>query len=181
MLIPAIILSVIAIWLAFVYNRFVHARNLTREAWSGIDAQLKRRHDLIPRLVEAVKGSMNFEKGLLVEVTNLRTQSLSVGSVRQRGTVEQALSSSLHSLFAVVEGYPELKSNQNILELQRSLSETEDQIQLARRYYNGTVREFNTRLQTFPNNLVAGAFGFKEAEYFELNAEAERTAPDITL
>ena len=181
MLVPIIIVSVVAAWLAALYNRFVRARNLTKEAWGGIDAQLKRRHDLIPRLVEAVKGSMDFEKGLLVEVTSLRTQSLSAGSVRQRGAVEQALSSSLHSLFAIAEAYPELKSNQNILDLQRNLSETEDQIQLARRYYNGTVRDFNTRIQMFPNNLVASMFGFKEAEYFELNAEAERTAPDIKL
>jgi LemA protein len=142
--------------LIVLYNRLVRLRNMVREGWSGIDVQLKRRANLIPNLVETVKGYIGHERDLLEKVTRLRSQSLQTGDLGEKQRVENALTGGLAHLFAVAEGYPELKANQNFQELQTQLSEIEDQIQLARRYYNGTVRNLNIAIESFPGNLVAG-------------------------
>ncbi len=171
----------IVVWMVILYNDIIHRRNLVREAWSGIETQLKRRHDLIPRVVDAVKGYMKYEKELLERITMQRTMSMSVNSIKEKGENENALSTSLRSLFAVAENYPDLKSNRSVTELQKALIDTEDQLQYARRYYNGTVRDFNTRLQTFPGNIVGSIFSFKPAEYFALENDAERETPSAKL
>jgi LemA protein len=167
------------LWFVALYNRFIRGKNLVQEAWSGIDVQLKRRHDLIPNLVETVKGYMQYERSVLQEITDLRSKSMSATSVGEKGAVENALSRTLKSLFAVAEAYPDLKANQNFLDLQRNLTDIEEQVQLARRYYNGTVRDFNILVEAFPSALVASMFGFKLAEFFELEAAAERELPSV--
>jgi LemA protein len=166
-------------WSVSVYNRFVRLRNLMAEAWSGIDVQLKRRVDLIPNLVETVKGYAGHEKELFEKIAASRAQSVSAGSVREQAAAESALTASLRTLFAVAEAYPDLKANTNFLELQKSLAEIEDQIQMARRYYNGTVRENNVLVDSFPSNLVARMAGFTKADFFELEDSAERKAPQV--
>jgi len=175
------LIVVLALWLVSIYNRLVRKRNLVEEGWSGIEVQLKRRANLIPNLVEAVKGYMGHERGVLEKVTELRGQSLQGGPPAQRGAVESALAGALGKLLAVAEGYPDLKANQNFLGLQGSLSEVEEQIQLARRYYNGAVRDLNIAVQSFPANLVASRFGFKEAEFFELEDPADRAVPQVNF
>jgi LemA protein len=167
------------LWFIGLYNRFIRGKNLMQEAWSGIDVQLKRRHDLIPNLVETAKGYMQYERSVLQEITELRSKSMSATSVGEKGAVENALSRTLRSLFAVAEAYPDLKANQNFLDLQKNLTDTEEQIQLARRYYNGTVRDFNILVEAFPSALVASMFGFKLAEFFEIEAVAEREVPSV--
>lgn len=164
---------VVAFWLALTYNRFVTLRNRVREAWADIDVQLKRRYDLIPNLVETVKGYATHEKELLENVTKARAQAMGAQTIKERGDAENALSQTLKSLFAVSENYPQLKASENFLELQRELTDTEDKIQASRRFYNGNVRDFNTMLQSFPQNTVAGVFSFKAAEFFEIT-EAEK-------
>ncbi|MEJ5349899.1 MAG: LemA family protein [Desulfosoma sp.] len=154
-----------------IYNRLVRAKNLVEEAWSGIDVQLKRRTDLIPNLIETVKGYMQHERGVLDQVTRLRARSLAAGSVEERASAEGAMSRALGALFALAENYPDLKANQNFLELQSTLTGIEEQIQLARRYYNGTVRDLNILVESFPSNLLASAFGFRKAPFFEIGEE----------
>lgn len=178
---PAIILLILLLWLAFIYNQFIRERNLIREAWSGIDTQLKRRHDLIPLLVDSVKGYMQYEQSLLKEVTELRGRSMNSSSPKVKGEAERVLSERLRSLFALAEAYPDLKSSTTVLDLQKNLSELEDQIQLARRYYNGTVRNFNIRVESFPSNFVAQLFRFRQHEYFQLDGPTERAVPQIEL
>ncbi len=167
---------VIVLWLILTYNRFVTLRNRVKEAWADIDVQLKRRYDLIPNLVETVKGYAVHERELLEKVTQARTQAMGAQTIKERGDAENALSQTLKSLFAVSENYPDLKASQNFLELQRELTDTEDKIQASRRFYNGNVRDFNTMLQSFPQNTVAGIFNFKTAEFFEI-AEASQKEP----
>jgi LemA protein len=174
-----LVLAAGLLWLVALYNRFIRGKNLMQEAWSGIDVQLKRRHDLLPNLLETVKGYMQYERGVLQEITDLRSRSISATSVREKGEAENALSQTLRSLFAVAEAYPDLKANQNFLDLQKNLTDIEEQIQLARRYYNGTVRDFNIMVEAFPSALVASMFGFKLAEYFEIEAPAEREVPAV--
>ncbi|HSO20154.1 MAG TPA: LemA family protein [Desulfosarcina sp.] len=165
--------------LIVLYNRLVLLRNMVREGWSGIDVQLKRRANLIPNLVETVKGYMGHERDLLQKVTELRSQSMQAGGVGEQQRVENALSGGLARLFAVAEGYPDLKANQNFQDLQVQLSAIEDQIQLARRYYNGTVRNLNIAIESFPGNLVAGWFAFQPAEFFEIEDAADRAVPKV--
>ncbi len=167
-------LGVIILWLIFIYNGLVKMRNRTNEAWSDIDVQLKRRYDLIPNLVETVKGYAKHERELFEKVTKARTAAMGAETVKEQEQAENMLTGALKSLFAVAENYPDLKASQNFLELQRELSDTENKIQAARRFYNGNVRDFNTKIQSFPNNLIAGMLGFKIRDFFELEEEAAK-------
>ncbi len=167
--------------LVAIYNRLVRNKNLVQEGWSGIDVQLKRRADLIPNLIETVKGYMGHERGVLEKLTELRAKSLQATQVGEKGRVEGALGAALGNLFAVAENYPDLKASQNFIELQKSLADLEDQIQMARRYYNGAVRNLNILIGSFPSNLVAGAFNFTPAEYFELEDTGERAVPKVAF
>ncbi len=164
-----------------IYNRLVKNRNLVQEAWSGIDVQLKRRADLIPNLLEAVKGYMGHERGIMERVTELRAQSRQAGSVGEKAQAEGLLGAALGNLLAVAENYPDLKASQNFLELQRSLADIEEQLQLARRYYNGTARNLNILIGSFPSNLIAERFGFQPVEYFEIAAAQDREVPKISF
>ena len=157
-----------------VYNSLVQAKILVDEAWSGIDVQLKRRYDLIPNLVETVKGYAKHEKSTFEKVTELRNAAMNADSIEKKGELENQLSATLKTLFAVAENYPELKANENFIKLQDSLSEIETELQGARRYYNGTVRDFNTKIMVFPNNLIAGILGFKAREFFAAEEEAKK-------
>lgn len=165
---------IIVLWLIFTFNNLIMRRYRVREAWSDIDVQLKRRYDLIPNLVEAVKGYMVHERTVFENVTNARTKALGAQTKEEKAGAENMLSNTLKTLFAVSENYPELKANVNFLELQRELSDTENKIQAARRFYNGNVMEYNTKIAVFPNNLIVGILGFGKEEFFGLENEAER-------
>ena len=165
----------------FIYNKFIRLRNMVEEGWSGIEVQLKRRANLIPNLLETVKGYMGHERELLSKVTELRSQSMQERAVGEKARLEEKLSRSLANVFAVAEGYPELKANQNFSELQAELSEIEDQIQLARRYYNGTVRNLNIQVESFPGNIIAGIFKFTRAEFFEIEDPDDRAVPEVSF
>lgn len=171
----------LVLWFVGIYNGLVRLRNQMREAWSGIDVQLKRRYDLIPNLVETVKGYASHERELLERVTQARAQAQAVQGVAEKGVAEANLTNAIRGLFAVVENYPELKANQGFLELQGSLQQIEDDLQMARRYYNGTVRELNTAVESFPSNIVAGIGHFQQAEFFEVESAAEREAPKVAF
>lgn len=175
----AAIAAVVIIYLIVVFNRLVRQRNVVREGWSGIDVQLKRRTDLVPNLVETVKAYATHERSLFEEIAARRTASVAAGDVSGKANAERALSGSLSKLMAVAEAYPELKANQNFLELQKQLAEIEDQIQMARRYYNGAVRNLNISIQSFPDVIVARSLGFREEPFFELESRAEAAAPQI--
>jgi len=162
-----IVLVLVGVWLVAVYNGLIRLKNRVDEAWSDIDVQLKRRYDLIPNLVNTVKGYAAHESQVFEKVTEARAKALSAGTVGEKQQAENMLTGALKSVFAVAENYPELKANQNFLELQRELSDTENKIQAARRFYNGNVRDFNTKIQVFPNNLIAGSLNFKSREFFE--------------
>lgn len=177
---PIVIVVLIALWAVSIYNGLVSGRNLVKEAASGIDVQLKRRHDLIPKLVETVKGYMGHESGVLEEVARLRSQAQSAGSFAAKGEAESALSTQLRSVFALAENYPDLKANQNFMDLQKTVAALEDEIQMARRYYNGTVRNFNTRIASFPDVLIARMLDCKEFEYFGASDE-DRSDPKISF
>ncbi len=164
-----------------IYNRLVTNKNMVAEGWSGIDVQLKRRADLIPNLIEAVKGYMGHERGVLDQVTELRAQSLKAEGVGDKAKVEGALGAALGNLFAVAENYPDLKASANFIQLQQSLADIEDQIQLSRRYYNGAARNFNILIQSFPSNVVANTFHFTAVEYFEIEAAADREVPKVSF
>lgn len=168
---------VLALWLAASYNGFVTLVNRTKEAWADIDVQLKRRYDLIPNLVETVKGYAKQESGVLERVTMARTAAMGATGAENKAKAENMLSDTLKSLFAVSEAYPDLKSNQNFLELQRELSDTENKIQAARRFYNGNVRDLNTRVESFPSNIIANMFNFAKQPFFELEAGSEEREP----
>jgi LemA protein len=169
-----IVAGLVALWLVVIYNRFIAMRNRVKEAWSDIDVQLKRRYDLIPNLVETVKGYASHERELLEKVTQARTQAMGAQGLKEKGEAENALSQTLKSLFAVSENYPDLKASQNFLELQRELSDTENKIQAARRFYNGNVRDFNIMLESFPQNIIGKAFNFKTAEFFEIGEQEKQ-------
>ena len=164
-----------------IYNRLVRSRQMVREGWSGIDVQLKRRADLIPNLIETVKGYLGHEKGVLEKVTELRIQSLKAQSLGEKGRVEGALGAALGNLFAVAENYPDLKASQNFIQLQQSLADIEEQVQLARRYYNGAARNLNILVASFPSNLVANMFQFAPAEYFEIEDAGDRAVPKVAF
>ncbi len=176
-----IIVGLLALVLILVgiYNKLVRCRNMVAEGWSGIDVQLKRRSNLIPNLIETVKGYMGHEAKLLAEVTQLRSQSKNTQAVADKSQVETALTRSLGNLVAVAESYPDLKANQNFLDLQDELAQIENEIQMARRYYNGTVRDLNIMIESFPSNLVANRFGFVQAEFFEIEAPEDRAVPEV--
>ncbi|MEV4608252.1 LemA family protein [Neorhizobium sp. LMR1-1-1.1] len=175
------LIALVALYIIVIYNGLVRARQMAEEAWSGIDVQLKRRADLIPNLIETVKGYAAHEKGTLEEVVKLRNQAQAVptGDVVGRAQAEGLLSQALGKLFALAEAYPDLKANQNFAELQTSLETIESEIQMARRYYNGSARDLNIKVESFPANLVAGPFGFSKREYFEIENEADRAVPSV--
>jgi len=177
------IIVVAALYGVTLYNTLVKNRQMVSEGWSGIDVQLKRRANLIPNLLESVKGYMTHERETLEEVTALRSRAEQAGSAdpAERGRIEGALSAALGRLFALAENYPDLKASQNFIEFQNSLEEVEDQIQLARRYYNGAVRNMNVSVESFPSNLVASTFNFEKAEYFELEDAADRAVPKVSF
>ncbi len=160
-------------WIIAAYNGFVRLVNRSKEAWADIDVQLKRRYDLIPNLVNTVKGYAAHEAGTFEKVTEARTRAMQAGNVHDKEQAENMLTGALKSLFAVAESYPDLKANQNFLELQRELSDTENKIQAARRFYNGNVRDLNTKIETFPSNIVAGMFRFDKRDFFELEEGGE--------
>jgi len=179
-----IILLVIAAGLVFVvvgiYNGLVRARNEVKNAWSSIDVQLKRRYDLIPNLVEAVKGYAGHERQTLEAVTKARQQAISfTGGVEERAKVENVLTQTLRSLFALAEAYPDLKANQNFLALQEEVSNTENKIGFSRQYYNDAVMRYKNRIEVFPSNIVAGVFNFQAEPFFETEAPGERVAPQV--
>lgn len=170
----------VLIIIAVMYNGLVRVKNCCNEAWSDIDTELKRRHDLIPNLVETVKGYAAHEKGILERVILIRSQAMaSHDTPSSLAKDENALTASLHRVIALAENYPNLKANENFLELQRALSITEDRIQRSRRFYNGNVRDLSNRIEVFPSNIIAGLFGFQKREYFELDDVSDRTVPKM--
>lgn len=180
-----IILAVVVLvggWLVMTYNGLIKKRNQVDEAWSDIDVQLKRRYDLIPNLIATVKGYAAHESDTFQKVTEARANAIKAeqsGDPKQQGQAENMLTGALKSLFAVAENYPELKANENFLQLQDELSDTENKIQASRRFYNGNVRDFNTKVQVFPTNLIAGMLGFKAREFFEIDDSEERKVPEV--
>jgi LemA protein len=177
------IAAALAVYVVYIYNSLVRSRQMSEEAWSGIDVQLKRRSDLIPNLVDTVKGYATHERGVLEEVTKLRNEARATppDDVAARAKIEGALSLALGRLLAVAEAYPDLKASTNFLELQRELSNLESEIQMARRYYNGAVRNLNTMVESFPSNLVANQFGFSKREYFEIEEPGDRAVPKVSF
>jgi len=172
----------IAVFVIGIYNGLIRLRNEVRNAWSQIDVQLKRRYDLIPNLVETVKGYMKHERETLEAVVKARQQAINISdNVVDRAKAENYLSQTLRSLFAVAESYPDLKANQNFLALQEELTSTENKISFARQYYNDAALRFNNRREVFPSNIVAGMFNFERAEFFEVEAPAERVAPKVSF
>jgi LemA protein len=173
-------LLVVGAWVVAVYNGLIRLRNLVQEAWRQIDVELQRRHDLIPNLVETVKGYAKHEKETFEEVTRARNMAVAPGStVAEQAQQENVLTQALGRLFALAEAYPDLKANQNFQQLQQELTNTEDRIAAGRRFYNANVRELNTKIEVFPGNIVAGMFGFKRADYFEIEDPAAREAPEV--
>jgi len=162
-----VVVVILAIALVGMYNGLVTLKNRVDEAWSDISVQLKRRYDLIPNLISTVKGYAAHEKEVFEKVTEARTRAMGAGSAKDKAEAENALSGTLKTLFAVSENYPELKANQNFLELQRELTDTEDKIMASRRFYNGNVRDFNTKIEVFPTNLIAGMLNFTKRDFFE--------------
>lgn len=171
-----VIVALLVLWAIFAYNRFITFVNRAKEAWSDIDVQLKRRYDLIPNLVNTVKGYAAHESTAFEKVTMARAAAMSAGNLAEKSQAELGLSGALKSLFAVAEAYPDLKANQNFLELQRELSDTENKIQAARRFYNSTVMDLNTSVDQFPNNLIASFFKFAKMEFFELDVGEDAAA-----
>jgi LemA protein len=174
-----IIVLLVAVISISIYNSLIKLNNLAKEGWSGIEVQLKRRYDLIPNLLSLVEGYAKHEKSVLENVTNARARTVSATSRNERGKSENMLTQALKTLFAVAENYPQLKANENYLALQKELSAIENNIQFARRYYNGTVRDLNIKIESFPSNLIAAMFNFKKLEFFEIEREEERKAPKI--
>lgn len=169
-----IIVAVLVLWVVFAYNSFVRLINRSKEAWADIDVQLKRRYDLIPNLVNTVKAYALHEAQAFENVTKARAAAMNAGSLAEKGQAENMLSGALKSLFAVSEAYPDLKANQNFLNLQNELSDTENKIQAARRFYNTNVRDLNTKIESVPSNIIASTFSIPKMEFFELGNEAER-------
>ncbi|MDI6717563.1 MAG: LemA family protein [Patescibacteria group bacterium] len=174
-----IITAVLVLWIILIFNGLVRRRYRVKEAWSDIEVQLKRRYDLIPNLVETVKGYMAHEKGVFENVSEARSAALGVNGKKEKAEAENALSNTLKTLFAVSENYPDLKSNVNFLDLQRELADTENKIQSARRFYNGNVMDYNTKTETFPANLISGIFGFNKEEFFGIENSQERESVKV--
>jgi len=171
--------ALVVVWGILIFNALVRRKNLVEEGWSGIEVQLKRRANLIPNLIETAKGYMGHERKVLEKVTALRAQSIATDRPAERGGMEARLSRALASLFAVAENYPDLKADRHFLELQTQLAEIEEQIQLARRYYNGATRNLNISIESFPSNIVARMFAFTQAEFFEIDDPADRAVPAV--
>jgi len=165
------IIIILVLFFIFQYNSLVKLKNQAEEAWSSIDVQLKRRYDLIPNLVETVKGYAKHEKETLENVIKARNMAINAKNIDEKAEAENFLTNTLKSIFALSENYPDLKANQNFLQLQNTLNEIEDNIQNARRYYNAVVRDLNTKIESFPSNIVANVFNFKKRDYFEISAE----------
>lgn len=176
--IPAIVILAF-FWFIALYNDLVKLRNRVREAWADIEVQLKRRYNLIPNLVATVKGYAAHEREVLEKVTEARTKAMGAGTLKEKQEAENFLSSTLKSLFAVAENYPDLKASANFLELQKELRDTEDKIQAARRFYNSNVRDFNIKIETFPSKLIAQLFHFKKEEFFEIEEAGIREVPEV--
>jgi LemA protein len=176
-----IVAALLAGWAVVMFNRLVRDRNQVRAAWSDIDVQLTRRHDLVPRLVDAVRAYADYERATLTAVTELRARAEAAGRLRDKARLEDEMQAGLHRLIALAESYPELKADGNFLQLQRDLVETEDHLQYARRFYNGAVRIYNTRIETFPDMLVAKPFAFAPAEFFAVDDAEARAAPRVAL
>jgi len=174
-----VIVVVLALWVIFAYNNFIKLINRAKEAWSDIDVQLKRRYDLIPNLVNTVKGYATHESGTFDRVTQARTAAMSASNVADKGQAENMLTGALKSIFALAEAYPDLKANQNFLSLQTELSDTENKIQASRRFYNGNVRDLNIAIEAFPGNLIAGIFHFAKMELFALEEEAAKKPVEV--
>ncbi len=183
MLIILIILGVIVLWAIGTYNGFIRLRTQKDEAWADIDVQLKRRYDLIPNLINTVKGYASHKEGVFTKVTEARSKAMQAGSVAEHSSADNMLTGALKSLFAVAENYPDLKANTNFLELQRELSDTENKIQSARRFYNGNVKSLNIKIDTIPSNIIAGFAKITKADFFELeegSQERENVKVDFT-
>ncbi len=180
-LIVLVIIVAIAGYALLIYNSLIRQKNQVKEAWSDIDVQLKRRHDLIPNLMETVKGYATHEREAFEQVTNARAQALGAQTPQASAQAENTLTGTLKTLFAVAENYPDLKANTNFLELQRELSDTENKVQAARRFYNGVVRDYNTAIQKVPANLIANTFGFQAEEFFGVDDESEKAVPQVTF
>ena len=179
-LVVLVVLGLVAVFLVGLYNGLVRARNEVKNAWSQIDVQLKRRHDLIPNLVETVKGYAAHERGTLDAVVKARQQAIAAsGNVAEAVKAENALSQTLRSLFAVAEAYPDLKANQNFLALQEELASTENKIGFARQYYNDSAMRFKNRIEVFPSNIFANVFGFAPEPFFQVETEAEKQPPQV--
>ncbi len=173
------VVVVIALWVMMSFNSLITLRTRVEEAWSDIEIQLKRRYDLIPNLVSTVQGYAAHEKGVFQAVTEARTKAMGATGMQDKAAAENQLSGTLKSLFAVAEAYPQLKANENFLDLQKNLTDTEDKIQYSRRFYNTNVRDFNIGIQIFPKNMIAGAFGFKKKDMFEITEAAQRETPQV--
>ncbi|MEZ5877386.1 MAG: LemA family protein [Tepidamorphaceae bacterium] len=177
------IIAAVVFYAIVLYNQLVTKRQMANEGWSGIDVQLKRRTDLIPNLLESVKGYMSHEKDTLREVTELRTKAQAIPdeNVAERAKVEGMLSGALGRLLAIAENYPDLKASQNFIDFQDALEDTENKLEMARRYYNGTVRDLNVMVEQFPSNLIAGKFGFEKRDFFEIEEATDRAVPKVSF
>ena len=177
------IIAAVVLYAIILYNQLVSKRQMANEGWSGIDVQLKRRTDLIPNLLESVKGYMSHEKDTLREVTELRAKAQAIPdeNVAERAKAEGMLSGALGRLLAIAENYPDLKASQNFIDFQDALEDTENKLEMARRYYNGTVRDLNVMVEQFPSNLIAGKFGFTHREFFEIEEASERAVPKVSF
>jgi len=169
-----LIVGVIILWIIFIFNRLIILKNRVKEAWADIEVQLRRRYDLIPNLVETVKGYAAHERELFEKVTEARARAMEAKGMKEKGEAENALSQTLKSLFAVSENYPQLRASENFLELQRELTDTEDKIQAARRFYNSNARDMNIKIESFPTNIIANIFKFQKAEFFEIEEAAAK-------
>jgi LemA protein len=175
------VVVLIALWAVSIYNGLVRRKNVVAEGWSGIDAQLKRRADLIPNLVETVKGYAGHERETFENLARLRSQGQAQTDVAQRAQTEAAITAAIGRIMAVAEAYPQLRASENFQSLQKDLADVEDQIQLARRYYNGTVRDYNVMIQQFPSNLIANWGGFTPAPFFQIDDAADRAVPKVSF
>jgi len=174
-----VIIVLLIISMIAMYNSLIRLRNQVKNAWSQIDVQLKRRHDLIPNLVETAKGYMKHERETLEEITKARSQAVQASSVSEQGEAEGRLNDALSQFYLVVENYPDLKANQNFLALQEELTSTENKVSFARQYYNDEVLKYNTKIQSFPTNILAGMFNFEESDFFEIEMPDEREVPEV--
>lgn len=181
LLIAVIVLVVLVMWIISMYNGLVRLRNQVRNAWSQIDVQLKRRHDLIPNLVETAKGYLKHERETLEAITNARAAAMGAKSVGETAKAEGELQGALSKFYLVVENYPDLKANQNFLALQEELTSTENKVGFSRQFYNDQVMQYNNRVESVPHNIVAGMFRFEKSEFFELESPAERAVPKVSF